>query len=512
MLSIVPMASAQTQTTKTTEATQTTTSTETTKGTSSAVTTQATLNSNPRQTPYSSLPAPSTQSTETTEAAQGTQVTAPHSASPLSEEGVGGVHVGDTVVIRRDNTRYMTGERISTWVYDVTHTVRQVDSKYHPNGILLNGINSWVSPEAVEKQGTQARTLPSPDSPQPPQRGGSTESAQEKPTTTEPTQVTENTEPTQTTETTVSRSDTPLSEEGGGVREESETTQTTETTQSTQTTELTSTPASLSAARTMSRVSLGLRGGYANNLSRAADATHPLGYDVMLDLQYAHYWAKAADKCQLGLLVGVGVGYMQSGLQQQTLSEQFTANTSDGNILYTVTADNVSERAGLVQVEVPVMFSMITPKGFFLNAGPRILLPVYTPSRQTITNPNVDAYFETEGVHVVNEIVTGVVSDAQQDIKATTANHLKVNILLGAELGYEFRLQSGHSIGLGAYADYGLWSAFKGNGDGRVFDLTAPEGATNATIDINTLTNAKATKMGYLDAGIKLSFHWNWKK
>ena len=254
-----------------------------------------------------------------------------------------------------------------------------------------------------------------------------------------------------------------------------------------------------------------MRGGYANTLSKATDATRPLGYDVMLDLQYAHYWAKAADKCQLGLLVGIGAGYLQNGLQQ-ALNEQFTANTTDGNILYTVMADEVKDKTGQVQLEVPVMFSMITPKGFFLNAGPRILLPVYTPSHQTVTNPNVDAYFEEEGVHVVNETVTGVVSDAQQDIKATTANNLKVNILLGAELGYEFRLQSGHSIGLGAYANYGLWNAFKGNGEGKVFNLTAPEGTNTAVIDIETLTNAKATKMGYLDAGVKLTFNMNWRK
>ena len=299
--------------------------------------------------------------------------------------------------------------------------------------------------------------------------------------TAESTQATESTKTTQTaeaTETTVSRSDSPLSERGGGIH----------------------------------RFTVGLRGGYANNMSKATDAKHPFGYDAMLDLQYAHYWAKAEDKCQLGLLVGVGVGYLQSGLQQQALSEQFTANTSDGNILYTVTADNVTDKTGQVQLEVPVMFSMITQEGFFLNAGPRILLPVYTPSHQTVTNPNVDAYFEEEGVHVVNEAVAGVVTDAQQDIKATTANNLKVNILLGAELGYEFRLQSGHSIGLGAYANYGLWNAFKGNGEGKVFNLTAPDGAKTAVIDIETLTNAKATKMGYLDAGVKLTFNMNWRK
>ena len=451
----------------------TTKSTKTTKSTQ----TQATLNSNPRQTPYTVPVA------ETSKA-----------AAPRSERNgeASAFSVGEKVTICRDSTRYMTGEKISTWVYEAEHMVRQVNSKHHPNGILLGGINSWVYPGSLEAKtpatpsSEKESAVPAQEQPAAPaelaQVTEPTESTQttNSAETAESTQATESTKTTQTaeaTETTVSRSDSPLFERGGGIH----------------------------------RFTVGLRGGYANNMSKATDAKHPFGYDAMLDLQYAHYWAKAEDKCQLGLLVGIGAGYLQNGLQQ-ALNEQFTANTSDGNILYTVTADEVKDKTGQVQLEVPVMFSMITPKGFFLNAGPRILLPVYTPSHQTVTNPDVDAYFEEEGVHVVNETVTGVVSDAQQDIKATTANNLKVNILLGAELGYEFRLQSGHSIGLGAYANYGLWNAFKGNGDGKVFNLTAPEGANTAVIDIETLTNAKATKMGYLDAGVKLTFNMNWRK
>ncbi len=475
--------------------------------------TQATLNSNPRQTPYT-VPA-----TETAKA-----------AAPRSERnGDASVFsVGEKVTICRDSIRYMTGEKISTWVYEAEHTVRQVNSKHHPNGILLVGINSWVYPGSLEKEvvQTESQPLPTPSS-----ERGSAEPVQEQNTAQE--QV-KGQEPQQASQETV-QTEVPAQKEEPvqvsaqeqqpatptteyeQVAEATETTQTPQSTQSTEATEATENTKTtgktevVSSKPTMHRFTVGLRGGYANNMSKATDAKHPFGYDAMLDLQYAHYWAKSEDKCQLGLLVGIGAGYLQSGLQQ-ALNEQFIANTTDGNIHYTVTADEVKDKTGQVQLEVPVMFSMITPKGFFLNAGPRILLPVYTPSHQTVTNPNVDAYFEEEGVHVVNEAVTGVVTDAQQDIKATTANNLKVNILLGAELGYEFRLQSGHSIGLGAYANYGLWSAFKGNGDGKVFNLTAPDGAKTAVIDIETLTNAKATKMGYLDAGVKLTFNMNWRK
>ena len=466
---------------------------------------KATLNSNPRQVPHTTY---------------STTRTAPKGA------GAGAFAVGDTIVITHAYTRYMTGERIAPWVYEGKYTVIQVDSKYHPGGILVSDINSWIDPDTVERieqkpDEVQPTTTPnskaeevSAEEPVPAQPADTaTPAVAEEPqpeTPAQPAPVEEPaapavveepqpetpTQPAMPEEVAEPAADTPQPE--STIADEAATTEE---------------PAEHVAAKDNGthRFTIGLRGGYANNLSKAADAKHPFGYDAMLDLQYAHYWAKSADQCRLGLLVGVGIGYLQSGLQQ-SLNEQFTANTSDGDIRYTITADEVKDKVGQLQLEVPVMFSMITPGGFFLNAGPKVLLPVYTPSHQTITNPTVDAFFEEEGVHVVNEAVTGVVTDAQQDLKSSAANNLKVNILLGVELGYEFRLQSGYSIGLGAYANYGLWNAYKGTGDGSVFSLTAPEGAANATIDISTLTNAKATKIGYVDAGVKLTFNFDFRR
>lgn len=413
---------------------------------------------------------------------------------------------GDTISIRRDSLRYMTGERISTWVYEVDHTVRQVDSKSHPNGILVGGIDSWITPGTAVKKGeaTQQTTTASPvqqenvsgtESSKPSQGAGSTESANEQPaTTTEPVneQPATTTEPAQVTE--------PVKESANESAQPAKpkTTEPAETTPAAQ-------------GLSFNRFTVGVRGGYANSMAKTEESKRLAGDDVMLDLQYAHYWAKAEDKCRLGLLVGLGVGYMQSGLKQ-SWNEQFTANTSDGDILYTITADEVKDKTGQVQLEIPVMFSMITPGGFFLNAGPKLLLPVYTPSNQTITNPNVDAYFAEEGVHVVNEAVTGVVSAEQQTLKSTTDNKMKLNVMLGAELGYEFQLRSGNSIGLGVYANYGLWSMYKNAGDGSVLELTAPDGGKMAQIDIQSLTNAQASKMGYLDAGLKLTYNLNFMK
>ena len=61
--------------------------------------------------------------------------------------------VGDTVTVNPETTHYLTGERISKWVYRVTHRIRQIGTKKWQDGILIRGINSWVSPDAVTKVG-----------------------------------------------------------------------------------------------------------------------------------------------------------------------------------------------------------------------------------------------------------------------------------------------------------------------------------------------------------------------
>jgi vacuolar-type H+-ATPase subunit H len=58
--------------------------------------------------------------------------------------------VGDTIVIKKDHERYLTGEKMSKWVYNVEHTIQQVGGKKKwPNGILIRGIYSWVDPDDI---------------------------------------------------------------------------------------------------------------------------------------------------------------------------------------------------------------------------------------------------------------------------------------------------------------------------------------------------------------------------
>ena len=59
------------------------------------------------------------------------------------------LQVGDSVWVNPDTTHYMTGEKISSWVYTVKHAIEQIESVFHPNGVLLTGIKSWVHRNAI---------------------------------------------------------------------------------------------------------------------------------------------------------------------------------------------------------------------------------------------------------------------------------------------------------------------------------------------------------------------------
>ena len=57
--------------------------------------------------------------------------------------------VGDSVMVNPDSIHYMTGEKISSWVYTVKHAIEQIESAFHPDGVLLKGIKSWVHRNAL---------------------------------------------------------------------------------------------------------------------------------------------------------------------------------------------------------------------------------------------------------------------------------------------------------------------------------------------------------------------------
>ena len=451
--------------------------------------------------------------------------------------------VGDTVIIKKDCERYLTGERMSTWVYYVVHSVQQVGTEQWPNGVLLGGILSWVDPNGLTLQYATERTTEAE------QQVAQEQQKQDMAEVAERVQEVENLNELQKAiveqqaaahGTTTIKSDSTVAkpkeevvapkeevvapkeevvapkEEVVAPKEEVVAPKEEVVTPKEEDTPLQANEVinnkedKLPIEPNYHRFSIGIRGGAASLMHKTEAGKWNCGFNALLDLQYAYYWTEFGRQYDLGILTGLSVGYTQSGMPLG-IDDQFTVTTNEGdNIDYSLSADRVKENDGQIQLEIPLMFSLVMHNGFFFNVGPKFILPVYTPYKQTITNPNVDAYFQTEGVHVTNEVITGMVTDEQLNSHGTNANQLKVNITLTADLGYEWKLKNKDALALGVFANYGLWNAFKNTtSDQSLISVTPPSSSSIATVDILSATDTYASKLGYFDAGIKLTYHFN---
>ena len=405
------------------------------------------------------------------------------------------VAVGDSVMIKPECQQYLTGEKPSTWVYDKVHTVRQLGTKRFPEGVLLMNIYSWICEECLVPV--------HPREAQPEQPAEETSVVEQKPVEETPVVEQKPAEETPVVEQKPAE-ETPTVEPKPAEEEIAD-----ESAVSGETAKGDSIKSKQKFGGKYDRFTIGLRGGASSLMHHADKGNWTCGGDVVLDLQYAHYWTKEGRPVDLGLIVGLGVGYMQSGLKVGNDSTSFTKSGVD----YTVLASNIKETDHQLQLEVPLMFSLISEKGVFFNIGPKFMIPVYSPYKQTVdqNNTHITAYFPNEGITITDETVTGKYTGQQP----TTKNGIQfnVNVMLTAEIGYEWVLKSGNSFGLGAYANYSVFNTFKNTTSTEgLFDLTAPTETSAAILDVQSATKTYADKLGYFDAGLKLAYHFNFPK
>jgi len=416
------------------------------------------------------------------------------------------VAVGDSVMIKPECQQYLTGEKPSTWVYDKVHTVRQLGTKRFPEGVLLMNIYSWICEECLVPV--------HPREAQPEQPAEETPVVEQKPVEETPVVEQKPAEETPVVEQKPAE-ETPVveqkpAEETPAVEPKpAEEEIADQSAVSGETAKGDSIKSKQKFGGKYDRFTIGLRGGASSLMHHADKGNWTCGGDVVLDLQYAHYWTKDGRPVDLGLIVGLGIGYMQSGLKVGNDSTFFTKSGVD----YTVLASNIKETDHQLQLEVSLMFSLISEKGVFFNIGPKFMIPVYSPYKQTVdqNNTHITAYFPNEGITVTDETVTGKYTGQQP----TTKNGIQfnVNVMLTAEIGYEWVLKSGNSFGLGAYANYSVFNTFKNTTSTEgLFDLTAPTETSAAILDVQSATKTYADKLGYFDAGLKLAYHFNFPK
>ena len=429
------------------------------------------------------------------------------------------VAIGDSVMIKRECVEYLTGERPSVWVWDKVHTVRQLGTKRFPEGVLLMNIYSWICEECLIPVNGRAQEEEAKAVEEQKEDRAAFEKAQKGEPAAQPAaQPAEEPKEEPAAEPAAEPAEEPAKEEPAPVEEQKEEEQ---TAQSNQGDSIHSQP---NFKHNYDRFTIGLRGGAAGLLHKTNEGSWTCGGDVVLDLQYAHYWTKDGRPIDLGIITGVGLGYAQSSVKSSVNSTR--PNVEDGDatpmhIDYTIRADEVKEHDGQLQLEVPLMFSLIHQNGLFFNIGPKFMLPVFTPYKQTISNnPNtfVEAYYQETGVRVTNDVITGLLAEDKYTSKGTDyKNKFTINVMLTAEIGYEWILKSGNSLGLGAYANYSVYNSFKNNPEDPNVDPlirveSAPSSTSNAVINVNPLTGTYASGLGFFDAGVKLAYHFNFPK
>ena len=437
--------------------------------------------------------------------------------------------VGDTVVIRDDNTVYLTGEKPSTWVYGRRFTIQQKGTKRFPEGLLIRGIYSWIDAyylglDQKEQQEEEKEQEPVVEETTP---------AETTPAETTPTDtVASTTEPEETEEEKAARLSAGQKNAGAGEEQPQDTVQTQpkdtvpaqgagETVEQKQETEKVEVPFATQGSRMskMDRFSIGLRGGAASLMQNEKDKGSDwagkwgLGYDALLDLQYAHYFgAKFGKKVNHGILVGVAVGWAQSGWKSDVVSDT-TVTTEAGKVDYSINAKGVNEKDGQLMLEVPLMYSLLTEKGFFLNVGPKVQIPVWSRYNQQIANADVKATLQDYGVTLDNQAVMGLVQDNQVKTKGNWKNST-LKVMLSAELGYEwFFRKSGNSLGLGVYGNYSLFDLYKNDNSNQLVGLeSAPTATKDGVLGVSSATDSYNDGLGYFDAGLKLVYHFNFFK
>ena len=442
------------------------------------------------------------------------------------------IEVGDSVKINPDSLHYETGERKVNWVYDQIHEVRQVSSRFHPDGVLLRGIYSWVKPGAISPMNEAKKPQPVPPAPvyssfditvnygETYEWNGTTyaqtgaynqsfkavsggDSIVTLNLTVRPEPIYTSFNDSVEVEDTYRWNDQVYTEAG------TYTQQFLAKNGADSIVTLNLSTYRLPKPYQVNRFTIGVRGGFASSMAKPA--TLPLGFDVMLDLQYAHYWAKDTDKIRLGLLTGLSIGYMNN-VRNQAWDDKYTVATDNGEVEYHVTADNIKETNHQLQLEVPLMFSLITHGGLFFNVGPRFILPAYTPYKQVITNGNIVATDLETGVVLQNNPVYGQLSAEQIKQKGQGEQQFDLTVTLGFALGYEFKLKSGNTIGLGGFFNYGLYNMYSNQPLGSAIDVSAPSANGSGIVNVESWTNAYTSKMGHLDAGIKVSYNFDFIK
>jgi len=256
------------------------------------------------------------------------------------------------------------------------------------------------------------------------------------------------------------------------------------------------------------RMAVGVRGGAAIPYGMRYDTKQKVGGEAILDAQYTVYWK--CNTTDLGLLTGLSAGFQQIGMELESRGYQYTSFTDGGTIFYSVYAEGIKEKKQSLNIEVPVMLALVSESGVFFNFGPRLAFPVWSRSLLDYSSPTISSYFVDEGVQVKDEVITGKVMETSANAKW---NAPVVTLKLGAEIGYEFKMNNSDALGLGLYLDWTAYSYYNSKrASSDMIQITPPSDQAPASIVYNSPSNVYGNKLGAVSLGVKVAYQFNLNK
>lgn len=240
------------------------------------------------------------------------------------------------------------------------------------------------------------------------------------------------------------------------------------------------------------------------------DFSHLPGAALGIDIAYT-VRGVISHQTALGLKIGASLTYAGASQSKRDYEEQYVNydyyKPEEHEMDYTIRAATYKEHQHQLQVEAPVMLSLVS-HGITVNVGAKFMMPFWQQRRLDVTDAHIVAYYPAFMVPVEDYLATGRLPDHQYHGKEKGVMP-RLNALLAVEAGYEWRVGWKDRMGVLAYLDYGVWNDYTNNPIRQRLIDVAP--ITNREypvpdIKVNYLTDTYASKVNYLSFGIKVYY------
>ena len=223
-----------------------------------------------------------------------------------------------------------------------------------------------------------------------------------------------------------------------------------------------------------------------------------------LEVRYSFYGC-FTDRLGMGFTLGGGIGYGSSGIKGK-VTDNFTNTDYLGNQIDYTTSASFAQTERWAKGEVSLMLAFCFGN-VIVNVGPRLMMPFSINSSLTVNEASIDAYYPRYNVHVENKQITGLLNTPYTQLSRSRLP--QYNILMGAEIGYEWYFTNTSCLGFQLFADIGVWnspSPITGN-PSPLIQVSPITDAANPVpeVTVNSPEPLVASRR-YLDFGVRLYY------